>query len=61
MPDTRPGIKFYEGKCIACINYQKQKSTDGRGALGRLRAVRGLPGFNNSPCDSVLQRGGVAW
>ena len=26
MPDTRPGIKFYEGKCIACINYQKQKS-----------------------------------
>ena len=26
MPDTRPGIKFYEGECIACINYQKQKS-----------------------------------
>ena len=26
MPDTRPGIKFNEGECIACTNYQKQKS-----------------------------------
>ena len=28
MPDTRPGIRFVDGVCIACINYQKQKSTD---------------------------------
>ena len=28
MPDTRPGIKFENGVCIACIHYEKQKTTD---------------------------------
>lgn len=28
MPDTRPGIRFVEDVCIACINYEKQKNTD---------------------------------
>ena len=28
MPDTRPGIKFVDGVCIACINYEKKESTD---------------------------------
>ena len=28
MPDTRPGIVFSDGVCTACINYDKQKSTD---------------------------------
>ncbi|MBN18536.1 MAG: N-acetyl sugar amidotransferase [Chloroflexi bacterium] len=25
MPDTRPGIKFVKGVCIACIHYENQK------------------------------------
>ena len=28
MPDTRPGIRFLDGVCIACINYEKQKTID---------------------------------
>ncbi|MCF7917305.1 MAG: N-acetyl sugar amidotransferase [Candidatus Omnitrophica bacterium] len=28
MPDTRPGMKFEDGVCMACINYAKQKTTD---------------------------------
>lgn len=28
MPDTRPGIKFVDGVCIACIHNEKQKETD---------------------------------
>lgn len=28
MPDTRPGIRFVDGICIACIHYEKSKSTD---------------------------------
>ena len=28
MPDTRPGLKFHDGVCYACIHYEKQKETD---------------------------------
>lgn len=28
MPDTRPGITFIDGVCVACINYEKQRATD---------------------------------
>ena len=28
MPDTRPGIKFINGVCVACIHYKKQKETN---------------------------------
>ena len=28
MPDTRPNIKFIDGVCAACINFEKQKTTN---------------------------------
>jgi N-acetyl sugar amidotransferase len=28
MPDTRPGIRFVNGVCVACINYEKQRTVD---------------------------------
>ena len=28
MPNTRPGITFVDGVCAACINHEKQKTTD---------------------------------
>ena len=28
MPNTRPGLKFENGVCIACLNYEKQSSTN---------------------------------
>jgi N-acetyl sugar amidotransferase len=28
MPDTRPNIKFIDGVCAACINFEKQKATN---------------------------------
>lgn len=28
MPDTRPGITFFDGICAPCINFEKQKNTD---------------------------------
>ena len=31
MPDTRPGLKFHDGICYACIHYEKQKDLLARG------------------------------
>ena len=28
MPNTRPGLRFENGVCIACLNYEKQSSTN---------------------------------
>ena len=28
MPNTRPGLKFENGVCVACLNYEKQSSTN---------------------------------
>ena len=28
MPDTRPGIKFVDGVCVACTHYEQSKNTD---------------------------------
>ncbi|MBN1293325.1 MAG: N-acetyl sugar amidotransferase [Candidatus Latescibacteria bacterium] len=28
MPDTRPGIRFVDGVCVACIHYEKQHTTN---------------------------------
>ena len=28
MPDTRPNIKFIDEVCAACINFEKQKTTN---------------------------------
>ncbi len=39
MPDTRPGIKFTDGVCAACINYAKQKTTDWVKRREELKAV----------------------
>ncbi|HYL66119.1 MAG TPA: N-acetyl sugar amidotransferase [Nitrosopumilaceae archaeon] len=40
MPNTRPGLKFDEnGICIACINFEKQKTTDWNNRLKELRTL----------------------
>ena len=40
MPDTRPGIKFdSNGICIACINYQKQKTTNWEQRFNELKTL----------------------
>ena len=40
MPDTRPGIKFDStGICIACINYQKQKTTNWEQRFNELKTL----------------------
>ncbi len=40
MPNTRPGLKFDEnGVCIACINYENQKTTDWDQRLKELRTL----------------------
>ena len=39
MPDTRPNIKFVDGICTACINFEKQKTTDWKKRLGELKAL----------------------
>lgn len=39
MSDTRPGIKFTDGICSPCINYEKQKSTDWDGRFKELKVL----------------------
>ena len=39
MPDTRPNIKFVDGICTGCINFEKQKTTDWKKRLGELKAL----------------------
>ena len=40
MPNTRPGLQFDEnGICVACINYEKQKTTDWDNRLKELRTL----------------------
>lgn len=37
MPDTRPGIRFENGICIACIHYKKQKTINWDKRLDELK------------------------
>ena len=40
MPDTRPGIKFdSNGTCHACLNFQKQKTTDWEQRFNELKEL----------------------
>ena len=40
MPDTRPGLIFNDnGVCTACINYEKQKTTDWNQRLKELKTL----------------------
>ena len=49
MPDTRPGLKFKNGICSACINYEKQKDTNWEKRLDELKILcdkyRGCNGY----------------
>ena len=39
MPDTRPGITFDDGICIACINYDKMKNIDWRKRMDEFKEL----------------------
>lgn len=39
MPDTRPGLKFHDGVCSACINYEKKKSTNWEKRYDELKSL----------------------
>ena len=58
MPDTRPNIKFVDGICTACINFEKQKTTDWKKRLDELKALcdkyRGVFGMKNSKLEMEL-------
>lgn len=47
MPDTRPGIKFIDGVCSACINHEKKQSIDWTLRRDQLRIL----------CDKYRGRG----
>ena len=61
MPDTRPGLTFNdESICAACINYEKQKTTDWSQRLKELEKLcdkyRGCNG-NNYDCAIAISGG----
>src|SRR3972149_4232739 len=61
MPDTRPGIRFNnQNICLACINYEKQKSTDWTKRMKELEDLcskyRGTNG-NNYDCAIAVSGG----
>ena len=60
MPDTRPNIKFVDGICTACINFEKQKTTDWKKRLDELKALcdkyRGCNG-NSYDCAIAVSGG----
>ena len=39
MPNTRPGLKFENGVCIACLNYEKQSSTNWNERKNELKKI----------------------
>ncbi|MFO7871465.1 MAG: N-acetyl sugar amidotransferase [Kiritimatiellia bacterium] len=39
MPDTRPGIEFSDGVCVACVNYAKQRTTDWQARKKQLKQI----------------------
>ena len=61
MPDTRPGLTFDEnGVCAACINFEKQKSTNWENRFKELKALcdkhRGCNG-NGHDCVIAVSGG----
>ena len=61
MPDTRPGLIFdINGICTACLNYEKQKTTDWNKRLQELKDLcdhhRGCNG--NGPDCAIAVSGG---
>ncbi len=56
MPDTRPGLTFDEsGICAACINYEKQKTTDWEKRLKELETLCDkYRGFNGNGYDCAI-------
>ena len=60
MPDTRPNIKFSDGICTACINFEKQNTTDWKKRFDELTALcdkyRGCNG-NGYDCAIAVSGG----
>jgi N-acetyl sugar amidotransferase len=61
MPDTRPGLVFdSNGVCVACLNYEKQKTTDWEKRFQELKELcdrhRGSNG--NKPDCAIAVSGG---
>ena len=60
MPDTRPNIKFFDGICTACINFEKQNTTDWKKRFDELTALcdkyRGCNG-NGYDCAIAVSGG----
>lgn len=60
MQDTRPGLKFQNGVCQACINYENQKKTDWEKRFNELKTLcdkyRGCNG-NSYDCAIAVSGG----
>ena len=60
MPDTRPGIKFVDGVCIACIHNEKQKETDWNKRWKELESLcEKYRGKNGNGWDCAIAVSGV--
>lgn len=61
MPNTRPGISFYDGVCSACINYENRKNIDYNKRFKELEKLcdkyRGMNGKNNFDCAIAVSGG----
>tara|TARA_B110000438_G_scaffold291389_1_gene328269 strand:+ start:450 stop:1544 length:1095 start_codon:yes stop_codon:yes gene_type:complete len=60
MPNTRPGLKFENSVCRACINFEKQKTTDWKKRHNELKTLcdkyRGCNG-NSYDCTIAVSGG----
>lgn len=55
MPDTRPGIRFVNGECIACIHYKKQKSINWKSRKNLLEKIcKKYRGKNKNEYDCAI-------
>jgi len=55
MPNTRPGIRFTDGICAGCINYEKQKKTDWKNRRKELEKLcQKYRGSNKSKYDCAI-------
>jgi len=54
MPDTRPGSKFENGICGACINYEKMKSIDWKDRMAQLKKYADKYRKSNGDYDMII-------
>ena len=55
MPDTRPGLKFRDGVCVACVHYKQRKTVNWKNRNKELEKIcKKFRGKNGDGYDCAI-------